>query len=296
MDLRRLRHFLTVASQPTLQAAADHLHLTQPALTKSIARFEEELGAPLFDRRGRRLVLTELGERMRQRGETLLGHVRDLEEHVALWNEGGLGEVALGAGPLAELDPLPDVLAAFVTAHPRVRVSIHSGHTATLVPALLAGDLHFVVSDNELAEAHEALEIERLPSGGIAAAVGRRHPLAGRRRVAIDELAPFPRASASLAPRFARWAEERFGRAGLEPPGLISDNYELLARLAEQTDCVLFGPRALLEGYAAAGRLAVLPLDLAGPQTQPSLIRVTGRQLSPAAEQFVAQLLDRSAS
>ena len=61
IDLRHVRHFLAVVSHSTVQAAADALHLTQPALTKSLARFEDELGAKLFDRQGRRLVLDELG-------------------------------------------------------------------------------------------------------------------------------------------------------------------------------------------------------------------------------------------
>ncbi|MCA9504766.1 MAG: LysR family transcriptional regulator [Myxococcales bacterium] len=64
IDLSHVRHLLAVASAPTLQPAADALHRTQPALTRSIAHFEEELGAKRFDRRGRRLVLTELGERL----------------------------------------------------------------------------------------------------------------------------------------------------------------------------------------------------------------------------------------
>ncbi len=294
IELRHLHHFLAVAAHPTLQAAADALHLTQPALTKSIARFEDELGAALFDRRGRRLVLTELGERVRDRGTAVLGHVRKLEEEVGLWRDGALGDVALGAGPLAELEVLPPALSAFVRAHPRVRVSIHSGHTAALIPRLLAGELHFVVSDQELASARDDLEIRPLPTGGIAMAVRRGHPLSRRRRrrFGLGDLGPYPLASASLAPRFARWAEERLASAGLEPPGLVCDNYELLARTAEQTDCIVFGPRALLDGYVDAGRLALLPFELEGPRTQPSLIAVAGRPLSPAAERFAALLLE----
>ncbi|MDJ0853006.1 MAG: LysR family transcriptional regulator, partial [Myxococcota bacterium] len=114
IDLRHVRHLLAVASHPTLQSAADSLHLTQPALTKSIARFEEELGSKLFDRRGRRLVLTELGERLVARGDDLLRHVRELEEEVALWKGIGTGEVAIGVDPEAELGLLPGVLEAFV--------------------------------------------------------------------------------------------------------------------------------------------------------------------------------------
>jgi DNA-binding transcriptional LysR family regulator len=129
IDLRHVRHLLAVASHSTVQAAAETLHLTQPALTKSIARFEEELDANLFDRRGRRLVLAELGERLVDRGEDLLRHVGELEEEeeVALWKGIGTGEVAIGVDPQVELSLLPGVLEVFVPTpsrvHPRRRAS-----------------------------------------------------------------------------------------------------------------------------------------------------------------------------
>ncbi len=289
IELRHLRHLKAVAQHRSLQAAADAIHLTQPALTKSIARFEEELGASLFDRRGRRLVLTELGERMVARGEDLLRHVRELEEEVELWKGLGTGDVALGVGPFAELGLLPDVLARFVADHPAVRVRVRSGHTGTLIPALLAGELHFVVTDQELAELREDLEIHPLERDPIGAAVGPAHPLARRRRLAFADLAGHPAAGASQAPRFARWAAERFRREGLDPagPGIVCDNYEVLVRLAEQTDCIVFGPRRLLDDYVKAGRLKHLALALEAPESGPSLIRSRGRCLSPAAERFM---------
>lgn len=118
IDPRHLRHLRAVDSHSTVQAAADALHLTQPAPTKRIAGFEEELGAELCDRRGRRLVLTGLGERLVERGEDLLRHVRELEEEVALWKGIGTGEVAIGVDAEAEPSRLPRVLEAFVPAHP----------------------------------------------------------------------------------------------------------------------------------------------------------------------------------
>jgi DNA-binding transcriptional LysR family regulator len=141
IDLRHIRHLLAVSSHPTVQAAADALHLTQLALTKSIARFEEELDGKLFDRRGRRLVLTELAERLVERGEDFMRHVRELEEEVALWKGIGMGEVAIGVDPEAELSLLPAVLEAFVPAHPGVQVTVRSGHTDALLPAMLGGEL-----------------------------------------------------------------------------------------------------------------------------------------------------------
>ena len=113
INLRHIQHLLAVASHSTVQAAADAMHLTQPAITKSIARFEEELGGKLFDRRGRNLVLTELGERLVERSKDLMRHARELEEEVALWQGIGTGEVAIGVDPESELSMLPGVLEKF---------------------------------------------------------------------------------------------------------------------------------------------------------------------------------------
>ncbi len=290
LDLRHVRHLLAVASHPTLQAAADALHLTQPALTKSIGRFEEELGAKLFDRRGRRLVLTEFGERMVARGEDLLRHVRELEEEVELWTGGGTGEVALGVDPEAELRLLPGVLEAFVPEHPGVQVTVRSGDTERLLPALLRGDVHFLVTDAELAIGREDLEIVPLSPDPIAAAVRPGHPLAGSRRPRPDEFMALPFLGASTAPRFERWKDERGRREAGEPffPSLLCDNYEVLVRLAERSDAIVFGPRHLLASYERAGRLKLTSWPVEGPDTRSSLIRSKGRHLSPAAERLLA--------
>jgi DNA-binding transcriptional LysR family regulator len=256
IDLRHVRHLLAVASHPTVQAAADALHLTQPALTKSLARFEEELGAKLFDRRGRRLVLTELGQRLVERGDDLLRHVRELEEEVALWKDIGTGEVAIGVDPESELGLLPAVLEAFVPAHPGVQVSVRSGHTDTLLPALLRGDLHFLVADAELALERGDLEIRALAADPIAAAVRPGHPLARKRKPTPAEIALHPLAGASTAPRSLLSGYERAGRLKVmswplegpdTQPSLIRSKRRPLSPAAERV-------AALFVDQGAAGR------------------------------------------
>jgi DNA-binding transcriptional LysR family regulator len=288
IDLRHVRHLLAVAAHPTLQAAADALYLTQPALTKSIARFEEELGAKLFDRRGRRLVLTELGERLVTRGEDLLRHVGELEEEVALWQGLGSGEVAVGVDPQAELGRLPEVLKAFVPAHPGVRITVRSGHTEALLPALLRRELHFLVADAEVAQEHDGLEIRALAPVPIVAALRPGHPLARKRKPAPADVAECPFIGASTAPRFERWTTDQTREHGEAlAPSLVCDNYEVLVRLAESSDAIVFGPRDLLTGYERAGRIVVVSWPVEGPDTQSSLIRSKGRNLSPAAEKLL---------
>ena len=295
IDLRHVRPLLAVASHRTVQAAADALHLTQPALTKSIARFEEELGAKLFDRRGRKLVLTELGERLVERGDDVLRHVRELEEEVALWKGIGTGEVAIGVDAESELGLLPGVLETFVSAHPGVRLTVRSGHTDELLPALLSGDLHFLVADAELALQRGDLEIRALAADPIAAAVRPGHPILARNHEPRPGgTVPFPLVGASNAPRFKQWRAERGVREQGQAfdPSLLCDNYEVLVQVAERGDAIVFGPRQLLASYERAGRLRLVPWPLEGPNIQSSLIRSKGRLLSPAAERLFELFLE----
>jgi DNA-binding transcriptional LysR family regulator len=277
IDVKRLRHLLAVATHPTVQAAADSLHITQSALTKSIARFEDELEAPLFDRKGHRLSLTELGKHLIRRGEELLRQVHTLEEEISLWKGLGTGEVNIGVDPVAEFGLLPEVLETFVPAHPGILIALRSGHTERLLPALLSGELHFVVADSEIALGREELEIRELVASPLAAAIRPGHPL-----------------GATTAPRFDRWMEQQPLREGAEPlsRSLISDNYELLARLAEKSDAIVFGPHNLLKSYERQGRLQVVLWPLEGPNTQSSLIRMKERHLPPAAERLIELVVD----
>ena len=288
-ELRLFRHLLAVASHPTVQAAADALFITQPALTKSIARFEEELGVKLFDRRGRKLVLTEIGERLVARGDNLLRNVREIEEEVALFKGLGLGEVGIGVDPESEIDLLPRVLEAFIPAFPNVQVTVRSGQTETLLPMLDAGDLHFLVADPEVALTRDDLEVLVLKSDSMAAAVSAGHPLARKQQPTPEDLAGYPFAGASTAPRFVQWkaqsGQDSIGRPFL--PSLLCDNYEILVRLAEQSQAIVFGPKKLLDTYDQQGRIKVMPWQLGGPEVQSSLIRSRHRSLSPAAEKLI---------
>ena len=289
IDIRRLKHLHAVASHSTVQVAADSLNITQSALTKSIARFEEDLGAPLFDRKGHRLSLTELGTHMVKRAQELMRQVHALEEEVSLWKGLGTGKVNIGVDPMAEFGLLPEVLEDFVPAHPGIHISLRSGHTEMLLPALLSGDLHFMVADSEVAQNHAGLDIHELVASPLAAATRADHPLKNREAPSPSELSQFPRIGAATAPRFTLWGEERVRREGAQPltRSLVSDNYELLIRLAEKTDAIVFGPHNLLKNYEREGRLQVVPWPLEGPNTQSSLICIKERLLPPAAEHLI---------
>ena len=290
-DLRHLRHLSAVHRHGTLQAAADRLHLSQSALTKSIGRLEDALGASLFDRRGRRLVLNALGERVLARGERLLRGVDDLVREVELHKGGSSGQVRVGVGPVVALSHLPDALARFVPEHREVQLTIRGGATPDLVPRLLDGELDFVVADRELARTSDEVEARLLPVDGIGAAVRPGHPLLCAGRHTFEELASYPRGGGIAPPRFAQWLRG-LNVSARAVADITCDNYETLALTAERTDMIVMGPERVLTRYLDSGRLVRLSFPLPGAESQPAVLSCAQRPRSPAVEAFMAAFLD----
>ena len=97
MDLKHLRTFVTVAELGTVSRAALGLRISQSALSRQISDLEQEFGFKLFDRVGRRLVLTAIGEQLLGDCRDVLGHVGSLGERVALLRRGDGGELKVAA-------------------------------------------------------------------------------------------------------------------------------------------------------------------------------------------------------
>src|SRR5438477_9836820 len=100
MDLRRLRTFVTIAEQGTVSSAALHLHISQPGLSRQIGELQQELGLKLFERVGRRLVLTAEGEQLLADCRDLLGYATALSERAQMLRAGDTGVLKVAASPL----------------------------------------------------------------------------------------------------------------------------------------------------------------------------------------------------
>ena len=99
MDLRHARTFVTVAELGTVSKAALRLRIAQPALSRQISAFEQELGLKLFDRIGRRLLLTGEGQQLLGDCRSLLNCASAIGEHARLLQRGDAGVLKVGASP-----------------------------------------------------------------------------------------------------------------------------------------------------------------------------------------------------
>ncbi|MFZ4285244.1 LysR family transcriptional regulator [Variovorax sp. HJSM1_2] len=182
-----LRCFLAVLEHRTLTAAASALCITQPALSKSIRRLEEELGVPLFERTPGGMVVTSYGIALAHRARLMELESQRAHAELALLRGGGVGTVTIGIGPLWSVYGLPEVIAELTQAHPSLRIRVVPGVLNTLLPQLLRGELDMVCAALDFPE-HEELETEHLIDSHHVILAHARHPLARAKRVTVAEL------------------------------------------------------------------------------------------------------------
>lgn len=143
--LREIEHFVAVASAGTFTAAARRIHLSQPALTASIHRLEDEVGARLFDRGRQGAALTAAGRAFLPKAHAALAAFADGRRAVAEIQGLTAGEVRIGGGATACTYILPPLLARYRRARPGIALALREGYTDELERAVDEGDLDLAV-------------------------------------------------------------------------------------------------------------------------------------------------------
>ena len=133
----RLKVFRTVAEHLSFHKAAEHLFLTQPAVTQQVKALEDELGVRLFDRTPKGVLLTEQGSLLLQYAQKAAALTAEAAEKLASGDGKLSGEFALGVSTTIAQYVLPRLIGAFLSEHSRVQLSLQSGNTAEIVRLLL---------------------------------------------------------------------------------------------------------------------------------------------------------------
>ncbi|GAB5414117.1 MAG: LysR family transcriptional regulator [Congregibacter sp.] len=191
MDIANLRAFASVAQQLSFSRAAEHLHLTQPAVSKRVALLEAELDTPLFDRLGKRIELTEAGR-------ALLARIPDIEQSLALAERSVRDLQGEISGPLRiatshhiGLHRLPPVLSAFQRRYPAVNLDIKFLDSEQAYDRLRTGTIELAVVTLAPGDVSQ-LDSEPLWQDSLHAMVAKDHPLADTGSINLARLATYP--------------------------------------------------------------------------------------------------------
>lgn len=191
MDLASLRAFVEVARAGSFSLAAETLYLTQPAISKRIASLEEELAARLFDRAGRQVRLTEAGLHLLPRAERIIHELTDIRRELANLSGEVAGRLAIATSHHIGLHRLPAVLRSYADHYPGVELDIRFMESERACQAVEHGELELAVVTLPLKPA-APLQTEVIWNDPLKTVVSPGHPLARRRRTALDELLAYP--------------------------------------------------------------------------------------------------------
>ena len=187
MELQNYQAFLAVADAESFSRAAERLHLTQPAVSKRVSALEEALDARLFDRIGRRVILTEAGCALRPVARQVLEDVR--ESHRVIDNLRGAigGSLPMVTSHHIGLRRLPDLLRQFSARYPEVQLDLAFRDSENACEAVERGEFELGVVTLPT-RGHERLERTFLWDDPLVVAVARDHPLAGQHEVTVEML------------------------------------------------------------------------------------------------------------
>lgn len=247
MTLVQLKHLIALAKSGSFSKAAQALHLTQPALSRSIRALEDELGIPLFDRVGRRIELTPFGSEVLGRAQQLVFEADELRDSGTRMREGvgGVVRIGMGSGPGAML--MTPFLMHMATHHPKMRVVVSRGGTDLLAQALRARTLDALVVDIRSLKPAADLTVSALHEMRGVFMCRRGHPLARLRGgVGFDSVLRYPIASTPLSDEVARTLVETYGPSA-HPAQCVTVQCEEIPSLVEvvrRSDAVLLAIRA----------------------------------------------------
>lgn len=125
MDTQHLQAFVAIAENGSFSAAAERLHLTQPAISKRIALLEEQLRVPLFDRIGRQIALTHAGQLLLSKAKLILSEVIAAQRAIADLQGDVRGNLSIATSHHIGLHYLPPYLREFSTQYPQVKLDLH---------------------------------------------------------------------------------------------------------------------------------------------------------------------------
>jgi DNA-binding transcriptional LysR family regulator len=279
MHLRQALTFLTVAELGTVSKAALRLRVAQPALSRQIMELERELGLRLFDRVGRRLLLTGEGEQLIAHCRVLLNCAGAVKEQAQLLRHGETGVLKVAGSPQHIESVLSGFLGRYAQRYPNVRVKISEGTGSEILALLERGEVHLgqnLLHAVKLDDRHfGSLPLESVE---LLAVCHPSTPLGARRTIEVTQLAELPLLLMDSGFGFRRAFDAASRMAGLKPNILFeSRNPHTLLALAEAGHGVAIVPSQLqcyryrlrIVGLTFRGRALREPLTISWDKRRP---------------------------
>jgi len=298
--LRQMRAFVALAKTGNFTLAAQYMHVTQSALSGLIKELEQTLGVRVVDRSTRRIALTETGNELYPLFSQMIDDLDRALANIADQAQLRKGIVRVAVPQLMACTLLPQVIAAWRTRYPDIRISLSDSPVEAVTTRVLSGETDFGIGpERDSAPQLEARELMEMP---FEAVVPPDHALAKRRRLGWSDLAAHP--LITLRGQFTERLLADMGGGNDGKAGSAAPLRELTLRPAHEVTYMTTALAMVASGlgvtvcmpYAAPlvrlHGLRMLPLDAPVLTRRFFVYTREQRSLSPAAAAFIAFLFD----
>lgn len=265
LRIKHLRLLELLVELGTVRKTAEHLHISQSAVSQMLKELESAFGGTLFARTRRGVEANQRTATLLRRLRPVLGELRVAQSEMLTSTKAVL---RIGANLQLLSHLLPHALESLRSSHPDLRFVLREGPTNTLIDALLAGDLDCTIGRLSMNARHAAVLAELrfwpLYGGELCLVVGRSHPLARRKRLTLQDLAGEAWALGGTTGQARTLLDQLFINAKLPPPQPVLECRPQFANLAFVAKMRLVTVATRSDALAAqeAGTIHILPIEL----------------------------------
>lgn len=291
MDLRDLTYFETIAELGHLGRAAEKLNRSQPALTKSIQRLEESFGTRLFQRDGRRIKLTPVGELLKARGKELQQNIAQTQREVRDFASGLVGNIRVGCAATMAEHLLPKLTQALLQRAPDLTFKLVIGQDDLQREALAEGHLDMIICG--LIPESEQLTSFPVFDDEVVVIANPQHPIFDG-ALQMRDLCDYRWVLPPIGVSSRKWLDAAFAAQNLPLPvvQIEANSISLLPGLIAQSNLLSFIARESVELGRNMQHLRVVPIPEATMKRTVGVTVRRGGYQSPAAQDMLHLLRD----
>lgn len=190
MEIHQLEYFVAVAETGGFSRAAERCNVAQPSLSQQIKKLEQEIAHPLFDRLGRKVVLTDVGRMLLPRANLILGELQDIKLEMQNEIEAGHGSLTVGFIPTLAPFVLPRVIRRFSQEFPDAALEVHEALTDDLIQKIIVAELD--VGITSLPIKNKLIKTEELLTEPLLVAASKKYDIVTRASIQVKDLQDFP--------------------------------------------------------------------------------------------------------
>lgn len=294
MKLRHLEHLIALAEERHFGKAAERVHLSQPAFSRSIQTLEQETNLRLFDREAGEVRPTAACEFLLERAKSIQFAMRGLQRDLSLYTNAELGKLAFGVGPFPAAMLLHQVVPSLRQQYPSLQLQLEVHNWQLLLELLRLEKIEFFVADSQqFSTAETDIEIEQLAMVSAGFFVNKGHPLL-QKSVVMQDLLQYGLATTRLPQDVRTKVAAAFGLQSAQElsVALECDDVALLRTVTKTSNTILGVIHGAIQDDLQSGELVELqisdkPLLYSGL----GLVTLKNRSRSPGATRVIAEIM-----